>query len=214
MKKSALLFFILFSTWHAAAQYGYGDSNRIGINAGINMFALQTNNFDMKPETGWNIGLSMRGNYYNNFDMVFGLQFSENRYSVETYNLLGAKEDVKYKIDSAQLSLLLSYKVVPDHLSFEIGPMFQLNGKAVVDNEQEEDNIVAGQLYTAKDITDINNFSFYPTIGVTAGVKRLRASVVYQYGVSNVLNKLNDGDFGGGFKGHASIVSGNVFFYF
>jgi hypothetical protein len=57
-------------------QYGYRDSNRIGINIGVNQFSLNTNNFQTKPELGWNGGLDM-GNFYDNC-MVYGIQFSEN----------------------------------------------------------------------------------------------------------------------------------------
>ena len=42
------------------AQYEYRDSNRIGISIGVNQFTLNTNDFQTKPGTGWNGGLSMR----------------------------------------------------------------------------------------------------------------------------------------------------------
>ncbi|HEY0090949.1 MAG TPA: outer membrane beta-barrel protein [Flavobacterium sp.] len=204
----ALAFFSLT----ASAQYGYRDANYIGIHGGINQFTLATNNFAATPGMGWNAGLSNRGNYYNNFDMVFALQFSENNFTVETTRGLVAKE-VEYTIASAQLSLLLSYKIVPDHLSIELGPMVQVNGKATFD-EEEEDNIVTGGIATVKEIADISNFSFYPTVGLTAGIRHVRLNVTYQYGVTNLLNKLNDQGFGDDFKGHASIIIGNLIVYF
>ena len=109
------------------AQYGYRDSNRIGIIAGVNQFSLNTNNFDTKPELGWNAGLSIRGNFYNDLDMVYALQFSENNFSVPTVGV-GFK-DVSYKLASAQISLQLSYKIIENHLSVEFGPIVQVNGK-------------------------------------------------------------------------------------
>ena len=75
-------FFLIFLiSINCLAQYDYRDSNRIGISFGINQFDLNTNDFQTKPGTGWNGGLSMRGNYYNNWDMVYVIQFSENNFS-------------------------------------------------------------------------------------------------------------------------------------
>jgi len=212
MKKKLIFAALSFYSLTISAQQGYQDSNRIGINGGINQFTLTTKNFSAKPGMGWNAGLSNRGNYFNNFDMVFALQFSENNYTVST--LQGAiSKEVEYKIASAQLSLLLSYEFVEDHLSMELGPMVQVNGKATID-ENDEANIVIGTTATAKEITDISNFSFYPTVGLTAGFTHLRINVTYQYGVSNLLNNLNDQGFGDDFKGHASILTGNLIIYF
>ena len=92
MKKFVLSFGFLLFTAFGFAQYHYRNSNRIGIIAGINQFTLNTNNFDTKLETGWNAGLSLRGNFYNNWDMVYGIQFSENNFSVATDQLVFGKK--------------------------------------------------------------------------------------------------------------------------
>src|SRR6476660_10528475 len=100
------------------SQYGYRDSNRIGIFVGMNQFTLNTNNFQTKPDTGWNGGLSVRGNFYDNWDMVYAIQFSENNFSVATKSGF-ITEDTDYKLASAQISLMLSYVIVENHLSVE-----------------------------------------------------------------------------------------------
>ena len=195
----------------ANAQRGYRDSNRIGIAAGINQFTLNTDSFDAKPGMGWNAGLSIRGNFYNDFDMVFGMQFSENNFSVQTTTPTAFSEDVDYKLPSAQIMLLLSYKILENHLSVELGPMFQINGKLTLDEENEL-NIINGTTLFAKDITEISKFSFYPTIGITGGIRHLRASVMYQYGVNNIFGGLNTGA-GNEIKAHAGILTGNIIVY-
>jgi hypothetical protein len=196
-----------------SAQYGYRDGNRIGIFGGINQFTLNTDNFETKPETGWNAGLSVRGNFYNDFDMVYAMQFSENNFSVATRNLFLQKEEANYKLASAQISLMLSYKIIENHLSIEAGPLVQINGKLKVDSDKE-DNIIDGtKTLLAKDIEDISKFSFYPVIGITAGVKHVRLNVSYQYGVNNMLENLNKQDLGYDFKGNPGIASANLIFY-
>ena len=193
------------------AQYDYRDSNRIGISVGTNQFTLNTNNFQTKPETGWNAALSMRGNFYNNWDMVYEMQFSENNFTVAT-NSGFIKEDTNYKLASAQISLMLSYKIVENHLSLEFGPLVQVNGKLKMDKDKEN-NIISGTTLLAKDIVDISTFNFYPTIGITAGFRHVRLNISYQYGINNMLENLNNKNLGVDFKGNPGIVNGNLIIY-
>lgn len=212
MKKiSGTLFFILISMT-ALSQYKYRDSNRIGISFGVNQFTLNTNNFETKPDLGWNAGLSMRGNFYNNWDMVYAIQFSENNFSVATNTLTLAKEDINYKLASAQVSLQVSYKLVENHLSIEFGPIVQVNGKLNIDNN-DANNVISGTTLLAKDIREISNFNFYPTVGITFGVRHFRANVSYQYGVNNMLENLNNKNLGVNFKGNPGILNGNLIVY-
>ena len=212
MKKIFLTTVIVLNALVATAQYKYRDSNRIGIMLGVNQFTLNTSNFETKPASGWNAGLSMRGNFYNDWDMVYAMQFSENNFTVATKNLALQAEDVNYKLPSAQISLMLSYKIVENHLSVEFGPVVQVNGKLNVADE-DENNTISGTALKAKDITDISKFNFYPAIGITAGIKHLRVNFQYQYGVNNILSNLNKQDLGINFKGNPGILSANLLLY-
>lgn len=212
MKKLFLACFFSLFTVLCFSQYEYRDANRIGISFGFNQFSLNTNNFQTKPGTGWNAGLSMRGNYYNSWDMVYAMQFSENNFTVNTQSGF-ISEETNFKLSSAQVSLMLSYKIVQNHLSVEFGPIVQVNGKLKVD-ASSENNIISGtNTLAAKDIVDISQFNFYPCIGVTAGVRHFRLNVSYQYGVNNMLGKLNSKNLGVTFNGHPGILNGNLIIY-
>jgi hypothetical protein len=212
MRKISFTLFFVFISITAFSQYKYRDSNRIGISFGVNQFTLNTDNFQTKPDLGWNAGLSMRGNFYNNWDMVYNIQFSENNFSVATNTFTLAKEDVNYKLASAQVSLQVSYKLVENHLSIEFGPIVQVNGKLNIDNA-DENNVISGTTLLAKDIRAISNFNFYPTVGITFGVRHFRANVSYQYGVNNMLENLNNKNLGVNFKGNPGILNGNLIIY-
>lgn len=212
MKKLTFSFCFLLISVFSFSQYGYRDSNRIGINAGVNQFTLNTNNFETKPEMGWNAGLSIRGNFYDNWDMVYAIQFSENNFSVATNRSLLINEDVNYKLPSAQISLQLSYILIENHLSVEFGSLVQINGKFKIDADKEN-NVISGTTLLAKDIVDIGKFNFYPTVGITAGVKHFRFNVSYQYGISNMLGNLNTKNLGYHFKGNPGILNGNILLY-
>jgi hypothetical protein len=211
MKRLYFSVLLLFSTFILFSQYNYRDSNRIGISFGVNQFDLNTNDFQTKPGTGWNGGLSMRGNYHDNWDMVYTMQFSENNFSVAT-NSGFITEDTNYKLASAQISLMWSYKIVESHLSLEFGPMVQVNGKLNLE-KGKENNIISGTTLLAKDILAISQFNFYPVIGITAGVRHVRLNVSYQYGVNNMLGNLNNKNLGYSFKGNPGILNGNLIIY-
>ncbi|SHM87926.1 outer membrane beta-barrel protein [Flavobacterium xinjiangense] len=212
MKKIGFTTVFILISMVAFAQYNYRDANRIGITFGVNQFTLNTNNFQTKPGSGWNGGLSVRGNFYNDWDMVYALQFSENNFTVATKSFFLANEEVNYKLPSAQISLQLSYKLIENHLSVEFGPLVQVNGKFKIDSNKENNNI-SGTTLLAKDIVDISKFNFYPTVGITAGVRHFRVNVSYQYGLNNMLGNLNTKNLGVNFKGNPGIINGDLILY-
>jgi hypothetical protein len=212
MKKIYFTAFLFFSACTVFAQYGHRDSNRVGINFGANQFTLNTKNFQTKPGLGWNGGLSIRGNFYNNWDMVYGIQFSENNFTVATNSNFLVNEDVNLKLASAQISLQLSYRLIKHILSIEFGPIVQVGGKFKSEYDKEN-NIISGTPLLVKDIQDISKFNFYPAVGVTAGVKHFRFNICYQYGINNMLENLNSKNFGYDFKGNPGILNGNIILY-
>jgi hypothetical protein len=212
MNKLFATLVLLVISWTAIAQYGYRDSNRIGVNFGVNQFSLNTNNFQTKPELGWNAGLSIRGNFYDNWDMVYGIQFSENSFAVATKSKFLVNEDVNLKLASAQISLQLSYVLVENVLSVEFGPIVQVGGKFKSEYDKEN-NTISGTTLVVKDILDISKFNFYPAVGLTAGVKHFRLNICYQYGINNMLENLNSKNLGYDFKGNPGILNGNIILY-
>ena len=212
MRKIAISIIFVFITLSVFSQYKYRDANRIGITAGVNQFSLYTNNFQTKAELGWNAGLSMIGNFYNNWDMIYGIQFSGNSFSVSTTSIPLVIEQVNYKLESGQLSLLASYKIIDSHLSIEIGPIIQVNGKLEIDSDKVN-NVILGTTLLAKDIQDISKFNVYPMVGITFGMVHFRANILYQYGLNNILGNLNNQNLGYNFKGNAGILNGNLIIY-
>ena len=215
MKKIFLLASILFSV-SISAQYGRRDGNRIGISGGITQTSLMTSNFNAKAASGWIGGLSVRGNYYNNFSMFFGMQFTESNFSVETTTISSQNEEVKYKFLAAQIRLLLSYNIIRDHISIELGPVLQVNDKLKIAAD-DENNLISGTALTAKEIVDVTKINGNIYVGVSAGSKRVKAVLSYQYGLNNFLGNLNQNEElraknNGDFKGHLGIISGQLLF--
>ena len=213
MKKTFLTIALLIFTSVTFAQYNNRDGNRIGISGGVNQTTLFGSNFTTKPGNGFAGGLSVRGNYYNNWSMIYGMQFFVNKFSLES-NL---KQDVDYSLSGVQIRLLLSYNIIQDHLSFDFGPVLQVNGKMTL-KSTDETKILNGTLLKANDIVDVSKVNGNAYVGISGGGKVVRALIFYQYGFTNVFNKLNSQDgltlLNGNksFKGNLGTISGQIIF--
>jgi len=214
MKKYFLVIVILISIT-AYSQYARRDGNRIGISGGVTNMSLFTSNFKTSPESGWIGGFAVRGNYYNNWSAVFGMQFTESNFTVETTNFASQQEKVNYTLSGAQIRFLFSYNVVKNHVSVDFGPVLQVNGELKI-KDKFKDNIITGTTLLAQDITDITKINGNGYLGISAGTKRVRAVIFYQYGLNNIMNNLNKKaelivkNNGQEFKGHMGLISGQL----
>jgi hypothetical protein len=218
MKRYFLTFVLLGLTNTVSAQYGKGDYNHIGISLGVNQTDLYTDNFAIKPGTSWTAGLSVRGNYYNNFSMIYGMNFTENKFSIETFSGNSQKE-VDLKMMAVQIHLLLCYKIGGGPVSLDFGPVLQVNSKLKFNDSDENNFIVGNELLSVKDIEDINPINFNIYAGISGGFENIRLSLSYQYGVTNILNNLNKQEevsalAEGKLKGNLGVIAGNIIFYF
>ena len=217
MKTNFLTALVILFSAISFSQYQNKDGNRIGITAGISQSSLFTDNFNAKPGIGYNGGLSVRGNYYNNWSMIFGMQFFQNTFSLESTSLTTTLKETEFNVSGAQVRLLLSYNVVKDHVSIDFGPVFQANGNLST-KSTDENNILTGTTLKASQIEDISKFNGNIYVGVSAGNRRLRAVLYYQYGVTNLLNNLNNNDAlrvqngNKDFKGNVGTVSAQILF--
>jgi len=204
------------------AQRNYDDYNRIGIQGGVSFFDINTSNFVTEQQTGFGAGFTTRGSFRNNFDLIYGLTFFSNKIGILGSNVAASpfeKQFITYTIPSVQLNFLGSYNIVKHHFSLEFGPILNVNGNMKVDSERLENYILDG--YTtlrAQDIEDISPINFHVMGGATVGLESFRLSAQYQYGVTNMLNKLNDQDIenssGDEFKGNSSTIVIMAVIYF
>ncbi len=207
--------FFLFLYQQSFAQRNYNDYNFLGIQGGITLFDIQTDDLVTEQGTGFIAGFTTRGAFRNDFDLIYGISFQSSSVGVEGSNLLET-QNIGYTIQGAQINFLGSYNIVPKHLSIEFGPIFDINGKMKLDRDEYEDYILTGyNTLTAKDIQEISRFNVRLAGGLTVGLEHFRVSAQYQYGVTNILGKLNDrGLENEDFKGNSStiVVMGVIYF--
>lgn len=209
------LFFGFLLVQQSTAQRNYDGYNFLGIQGGITFFDIQTEDLVTQQREGFVAGFTTRGAFRNNFDLIYGISFQSSSVGVEGHILLDT-QNIGYTIQGAQINFLGSYNIVKKHLSLEFGPVFDINGKMKLDKKEFEDYILTGyETLAAKDIQEISRFNVRLAGGITAGLEHFRISAQYQYGVTNILGKLNDkGLKNEDFKGNSStiILMGVIYF--
>ena len=210
------LLFLFFQ--QAFSQRNFDHYNRLGISGGYTLFDISTSDLTTKQTGGFMAGFTTRGAFRNSFDLIYGLNFYSNTVEVLGINSIDAFETqfISYKLQGVQLNFLGSYNIIKHHLSLEFGPVLNISGKMKLKTDQFEDFILDGyDTLKAKEIESISPVSFLVAGGITGGIENFRASVQYQYGVTNMLNKLNDKDLENiDFKGNSSTIIFALVIYF
>ena len=210
---------ILFvSISQVQAQRNFKEFNVIGVSGGLTLYDINTDDFITTSRESYMLGFQMRGNVYNNFDMIYGISFYDTKLGISASSIPvgGNKEVLDYNMQSAQISILGGYKIIKEHLSVEAGPILSVNGKLTLKDTPFENYTVDG--YTALraiELEDVSKVNFHLAAGLTAGFRNFRIFGQYQYGVTNVLNKLNSKNLeNDNFKGNSSLLTVGVTAYF
>jgi len=216
LKKIIFAAIFLFSFHQTFAQRNYQGYNFLGIQGGLTLFDIQTDDLVTVQQEGFTAGFTTRGAFRNNFDLIYGLSFQSASVGAEGRGLLGDTQNIGYTIQGVQLNFLGSYNIIVKHLSLEFGPIFDITGKMKLDDDKLENYILTGyNTLTAKDIQDISRFNVRVAGGLTAGLEHFRLSAQYQYGITNMLGKLNDkGLENEDFKGNSSTIVLAAVIYF
>ena len=149
------------------------------------------------------------------------MQLSENYLDIMGRSLpTAASEPIEYKLMTVQAQLLFHLKLAKDYLMIDAGPMIQYSGKMELQETLMETYIIDGyDALLAEDIQDISKFNVNASIGATAGFNHFKLRVQYMYGLTNMLDKLNDQNLDRSpsdkpFKGNQSMLAFMAFIYF
>ncbi len=200
---------LLFVTQAFAQRPNYDIKNFIGLHGGITQFDIITDSFTTEKQNGFIAGLTGIVNVPHKwYDVSYGIQFSQNN-----LNILGGVTDVdgdeslEYKLSAVQLALFMHAKILRQNLTIDFGPVIQANGFLELKDKAQEEYFVNGfDDLNAIDLRDISKFNINGAIGATAGFNNFRVRAQYQYGLTNMLRKLNDLDVDTDFKGNQSQV--------
>ncbi len=197
-------------------------SNGIGIGGGLTQFDIETDNFETKKGSGWIGGLAATLDLPHRWYTVsYGMQVSESNIEIMGRSLpVSVTEPIEYKLMMVQAQFLFHAKLAKDYLMIDGGPMIQYNSELELKDETQENYLINGYTnLTAKDISDISKFNINASIGATVGFSHFKLRAQYIYGLTNMLNKLNNQNLdttpsGSSFKGNQSMLAFMAFIYF
>ena len=196
--------------------------NGFGIGGGLTQFDIKTDNFETKAGNGWIGGLAATLDLPHRWYTVsYGMQLSESNMEIMGLNPTSlATEPIEYKLMAVQAQFLFHFKLAKDYLMIDAGPMIQYNGELELKDDIQEDYLIGGySALTAEEVQDISKFNVNASIGATAGFNHFKLRVQYMYGLTNMLNKLNDQNLDANpmnktFKGNQSMLAFMAFIYF
>ena len=220
MSRTNLFFVTLFIGFFQLtyAQRNFESYNRLGLSGGLTLYDITTSDFTTQQGEGVMVSFTTRGSFYNNFDLIYGLGFYSTQLGILAAPLgsPGQGQFLDYQVQSAQITFQGSMNIIKHHLSIEAGPILNISGKLKLKRDAFENYIINGyQTLTAADIQDASRVNFHVAGGISGGLEQFRLSAQYQYGVTNMLNKLNDKGFENqDFDGHSSLFTFSAIFYF
>jgi len=212
---------MVFVTHCLFAQRNYqGEYNRIGLQGGLSIFDITTDNFTTSSSEGFTAGFTTRGAFYNDFDLIYGVNFYDLNVDIQARETaLSEVEEVSFGIFGVQLNLFASYNLIGQHLTIEAGPAVQLSSKLTTDDKNQDYIIDGYNTLRAEDLEDVSKINVNAVIGITGGFESVRFWANYQYGINNFLNGLNDEGLEQidpnveEFNGNISLINVGVVFY-
>lgn len=225
MSLKNLLFVTIFCgvCLHTNAQHVREEYSYIGIHGGYTLFNINTDQFNTEQGSGFTAGFLARGDWYNRFYAEYGVNFSQNQVGILGRNPeeSNSEQFIDYSLSNVQLRFQMGYHIIRHHLGVEFAPILNVNGKLKPKSESYNSFILDGyDNVRAEDISNVSRVNFHLAAGLTAGAKHFRAHFQYQYGVTNMLNRLNDEEVlanekpSGGFKGNSSLIILGLYIFF
>jgi len=223
LKNLTFVTFTLLFTLNIHAQRNFDSYNRLGLQAGMTMFDINTTDLTTRRGEGFMGGFTTRGSFYEAFDLIYGINFFSNNIEILAVNAGGInpqpiEEYLDYSLQAVQINFLGSLNIVKHHLSLEFGPVLNVNGKLKLKDEDTYGNYILDNddlILRANQIEDISKVNFRVMGGLTVGLESFRLWGQYQYGVTNMLKNLNDkGLPKTDFKGNSSTLIFGLVFYF
>jgi hypothetical protein len=213
---------LCFVTIIAAQPRNYEIKNGISIGGGLTQYDIITDNFETSRASGWLISLAVGGELPHKwYDISYNMQLAENNIEISGRMTDDVAGDLtlKYKIFTAQAGINFHINIIGSNLTLDVGPQLQYNSELDLKNEAQESYFINGyDNLNALDIKDINQFNINGVGGLTAGIGPFKVRAQYIYGITNMLDKLNDLEGINGsedkFKGNQGMITLAAFFTF
>lgn len=202
-----------------AQRHWDGEYNRLGLQAGINHFAIQDDNLlPISSGISWTAGFTTYDSFYNDFQFIYGINFFDFKLTMDGRENEPADSpyaEIPFNMIGVQANFFVSYKIIEHYFNIHAGPIVQVNGKFDA-RENTEYYIIEGYDINPIDLEEISKVNFNFCVGLAGGMEKIKLWVQYQYGVNNIFKKLTDNGLSEkdsrleGLTGHISMITGGL----
>ncbi|MEG9327469.1 hypothetical protein V6B16_05945 [Salinimicrobium catena] len=217
LKKILILgFFCCFAMASHSQRIWDGEYNRLGLQAGVNHFNINTDALPITPKMSWTAGFTTWDSFYNDFEFIYGINFFDFKLSMD--GRVKQPQDSEYAeipftMIGVQANFFGSYKLIDHYLSIHGGPILQINGKFDARQDAEYFYIEGYDNVNPIDLEEISSVNFNLAAGIAGGLEKVKLWLQYQYGVNNILKKPTEEGLGekepalADLSGHISMVT-------
>lgn len=224
MKLKSFLFLtitaVFLTSAHAQRKFPPNSYNRLGLQGGLTYGNLHSEDFQFTDQIGYTAGLTTRATAGKNIFFIYGVNFYEFKTSLNTLEPISLEpEEIDFTATGVQINLFVGHKLIDEYLSFEMGPLVQINSKLSPEEGKENNNLIEYDL-VASDLEEITRMNFSLAAGISGGLPNIKMWIQYQYGISNLFNKFNYAELREkdpavpSLKGNMRMVAAGIVFYF
>lgn len=211
---------IFLTSAHAQRKFPANSYNRLGVQGGLTYGNIHSDDFQFIDQMGYTAGLTTRATAGKKIFFIYGVNFYEFNTGLETLTPISLEpEEIDFKTTGVQFNFFVGHKLIEEYLSFEIGPLLQLNSKFIPEEGRENYRLKDYDL-VASDLEEISRMNFSLAAGVSGGLSKIKLWIQYQYGFSNLFNTLDYVELREkdptvpSFKGNMRMAAAGIVFYF
>ncbi len=224
MKLNSSLFLIITAVFltsaHAQRKFPANSYNRLGIQGGLTYGNIQSKDFQFIDQVGYTAGLTTRATAGEKIFFIYGVNFYELKSGLEALEPVSLEpENIDFKATGVQINFFVGHKLIEEYLSFETGPLVQINSK-LSPEEGKENYVLQEYDLIASDLEEISRMNFSLAAGLSGGLPGLKLWIQYQYGLSNLFSKYNYAELREkdpsipSLKGNMRMAAAGLVFYF
>lgn len=165
--------------------------NRVGVQGGITYGKIASEDFDFNYGTGFTVGFSTRATAGKHILFQYGINFFRVKSSNEVREKITMEaREIDFNLSGAQVNFFLGYRILGEHLSLEMGPILQFNGKLSPD-EGNENYWLRDYDINIEALENVSKANMNLAAQLSGGLPKLKLWIQYQYGISNMFGDID-----------------------
>lgn len=160
---------------------------KAGITIGVSSFSMNSDFYESKPNTGFDIGSHLRYILTERSEILsdFIISFSGSKIEGTSTSDISNRQFYKFKQTSINYGIYYNHYIIHEKFSVFLGPSFIFTGGLKLKEDNSQDDLAFGKYNINAETISENNNTLNLSTGITAGINDLRLILKYTYGLSN-----------------------------